>query len=129
MTRREAARHCTDSESNRVLGVCGAAKIDCSMPKQRGSNTFASNRAQDPVTLYILVEPRSGNRLRNLTSWSTVVALLVAIRTATLPAHAGETGADQMAQATPAKVASEEALQEIVVTARYKAESQQKIPI
>src|ERR1700731_3658458 len=77
----------------------------------------------------ILVEPRSRKRLRNLTSRSTVVALLVAICTATLPANADETGADQTTRAAPAKAASGEALQSIVVTARYKAENQQKIPI
>jgi hypothetical protein len=31
-------------ESNRILGVCGVAKIDCSMPKQQRSAPFASNR-------------------------------------------------------------------------------------
>jgi len=31
-------------ESNRILGVCGAAKIDCSMPKQRRSAPSGSNR-------------------------------------------------------------------------------------
>jgi iron complex outermembrane recepter protein len=73
--------------------------------------------------------PAGDWRFRDLTSWSAVVALLVAICAPTLPAHADETGADQMAQAAPAKVASGDALQEIVVTARYKAENQQKIPI
>src|ERR1700738_2227198 len=77
----------------------------------------------------ILVEPRSRKPLRNLPSRGTVVALLVAICTATLPANADETGADQTAQGAPAKAASGEALQEIVVTARYKSENEQKIPI
>jgi iron complex outermembrane receptor protein len=76
-----------------------------------------------------MVEPRIRKRLRNLTSPSTVVALLVAICTATLPVHADETGTDQIAQAARAEAASGEALQAIVVTARYKAENQQKIPI
>lgn len=49
--------------------------------------------------------------------------------TATLPADADESGADQTTQAAPAKAASGEALQAIIVTARYKAENQQKIPI
>jgi ubiquinone/menaquinone biosynthesis C-methylase UbiE len=31
-------------ESNRIQGVCGAAKIDCSMPKQQRSTPSASNR-------------------------------------------------------------------------------------
>jgi hypothetical protein len=31
-------------ESNRIPGVCGAAKIDCSMPKQQRSTPSASNR-------------------------------------------------------------------------------------
>ena len=64
-----------------------------------------------------------------MTSRSTVVALLVANGTATLPADADESGADQTTQAAPAKAASGEALQAIIVTARYKAENQQKIPI
>ena len=34
----------SSEESNRILGVCGAAKIDCSMPKQRRSAPSASNR-------------------------------------------------------------------------------------
>ncbi len=32
------------SESNWILGVCGAAKIDCSMPKQQRSAPSAFNR-------------------------------------------------------------------------------------
>jgi hypothetical protein len=40
-----AARHeSLYLESNRILGVWGAAKIDCSMPKQQRSTTLASNR-------------------------------------------------------------------------------------
>jgi iron complex outermembrane recepter protein len=60
---------------------------------------------------------------------SSFVALLVAICTPTLPAYADETGADQKAQGAPAKATPGDALQEIVVTARYKAENGQKIPI
>src|SRR5450631_3092020 len=31
-------------ESNRILGVCGAARIDCSMPKQQRSIPTAQSR-------------------------------------------------------------------------------------